>query len=144
MRTEERISIDAPSDVVWEVMSDVRRWPEWTDSVTSVEALQDGALQVGARFRVRQPRLPQAVWEVTEVLPGSSFTWVNRSPGLTSTGTHSVQRPAGGGGTTAVLAIEQTGALAFLARLLTGLTRRYVRMEAAGLKVRSEQRAARH
>jgi uncharacterized protein YndB with AHSA1/START domain len=139
--TDEQIDIDAPTASVWDVMSDVRRWPEWTASVSSVEALGDGALEVGARFRVRQPRLPQAVWEVTEIVPGRSFTWVNRSPGLTSTGTHAVD-PDGPGASAATLRLEQIGGLAFLVRPFSRRTRRYVAMEADGLKRRSEHLAA--
>ena len=143
MRTQEQVDIEAPADVVWDVMTDVRRWPEWTDSITSVEALQDGPLRVGAKFRVRQPRLPRAVWEVTEVQPGRSFTWVNRTPGLVSTATHSVEghehRTSSGS-----LTLEQSGALSFLVRPYRSLTRRYVQLEAAGLKRRSEQHAERH
>jgi hypothetical protein len=82
------------------------------------------------------------VWEVTDVQPGRSFTWVNRSLGLTSTGTHSVERQDDGLSLCS-LTIEQVGALSFLVLPFRGLTRRYVQMEAAGLKSRSEQIAAR-
>jgi uncharacterized membrane protein len=47
MITEDSVEIDAPAQLVWEVFSDVERWPEWTASVTSLVA-QDGAgLAVG-------------------------------------------------------------------------------------------------
>ena len=67
--------IDAPAQSLWEVLFDVARWPEWTPTIDSVELLDDGPLQVGSRARIRQPRLPRATWQVTEVVEGRSFTW---------------------------------------------------------------------
>ena len=136
MRYETTVSIAAPVDRIWSVISDVAAWPEWTSSVSAVELLSPQPLRLGSRARVRQPKLPKAVWEVTDFQPGRSFTWVNRSPGMTSTGVHEIL------GTAAApqvrLAIEQRGPLSFLARPYLPLTRRYVDTEAAGLKQRCE------
>ena len=63
---ERSVEIDAPARVVWDVFTDVERWPEWTASVTRIEALDGGELAVGKRFAIKQPRLPRLVWEVTE------------------------------------------------------------------------------
>ena len=41
------------------------------------------ASRSGKRFEIKQPRLPKLVWEVTEVEPGVSWTWRQRSPGGT-------------------------------------------------------------
>jgi uncharacterized membrane protein len=138
MEHEERIVIDAGVATVWQVLADVERWPEWTSSVRSVELL-DGALAVGGRVRIRQPKFPPVVWEVTELAPGTAFTWVSRTPGARAVGRHELL-DGGDGTTTAVLTISQTGPVGTIVGLVTrGLTRRYVALEAKGLKDRSEQ-----
>lgn len=139
MRFEATAQVVAPAQRVFDVYADVERWPEWTRSVTSVERLEAGPLRVGSRARVRQPRLPVAVWQVTELVPGRSFTWVARGPGIVTTGRH-VAMPAGGDDRTEVTAaLEQAGLLGPLVGLLTRrLTDRYLRIEVQGLKARCE------
>lgn len=127
--------VPAAPDVVWAVMSDVARWPEWTRSISRVELLDDRPFAVGSRARVRQPGFPAVVWTVTELDEGRAFTWQARSPGVVSTGRH-VVRPVSGG-SEVELGITQTGALAPLMRLVYGrTTRRFVQMEADGLRAR--------
>ena len=109
------ITIDAPTDVVWSVFIDVEQWPTWTDSVTSVDLL-DGPMRVGASARIRQPRLPTVVWTVTELEPGSSWTWVATSPGARTTATHVLT--ASGTGTVASQSITQSGPLGRVAGLV--------------------------
>jgi uncharacterized membrane protein len=132
--------IAAPADRVWSVMSDVEKWHEWTPSITSVTRLDRGPLAVGSQARIRQPKLPPAQWKVTEVVPGRSFTWESVAPGLRVIGHHAVEPMAEG--SRATLSIELHGFLSALWWQLTkGITERYVRLEAAGLKARSEDPA---
>ena len=81
------IAIDAPIDVVWSVFTDVERWPTWASSFTSVELI-DGPMRLGAKARIRQPRLPTVVWEVTKWEPGHSWTWTATSPGARTEASH--------------------------------------------------------
>jgi len=137
MMIEQRVEIDAPVNVVWEVYSDVVRWPEWAASVRSLTYVLGAGVEVGARVRIDQPRLPVTVWEVTKVNPGRSWTWVARGPGATTTGVHEV-RALDGERTEVVNRVIHAGPLGLLVgRLAAGLTRRYLAMEAHGLAARS-------
>lgn len=141
MDIERSIEIAAAPADVWSVMVAVERWPEWTASITAVERLDAGPLAVGSRVRVRQPRLPVAVWTVTVLEPGRFFEWRNTSPGLLSVGGHRVE-PTDDGHARVTLSIEWSGWLAPLIRLLyLRLSRGYVDLEAEGLKRRCESPA---
>jgi len=134
------ITIDAPIEVVWSVFTDVEHWPTWASSFTSVELI-DGPMRLGAKARIRQPRLPTLVWEVTKWEPGRSWTWTTTSPGARTDASHVLTRS--GERTVAEQAIVPSGPLGRLgAFVLRSLTRRYLAIEAAGLKQRSEQVAA--
>ena len=85
------VTIAAPPERVWPVVVDVERWPERIPTVDAVERLDAGPLAVGSRTRLQQPRLPTAVWMVTELADGSSYTWESSSPGVTITATHVVE-----------------------------------------------------
>ena len=138
MNHQTRITIEAAPAIVWSVLADVERWPEWTSSVRTVELL-DGPLAVDHRVRIRQPKFPPVVWQITAVDTGSSFTWRSRSVGSDASGEH-VILDDGDGTTTAVLTITQSGPLGALVALLSRrLTKRYVALEASGLKRRSEE-----
>jgi uncharacterized protein YndB with AHSA1/START domain len=134
------IAIDAPIDVVWSVFTDVERWPTWASSFTSVELI-DGPMRLGAKARIRQPRLPTLVWEVTKWSPGHSWTWTAMSPGARTEASHVLTRS--GEGTVAEQSITSSGLLGRVAAFVwRSVTRRYLAIEAAGLKQQSERVAA--
>lgn len=137
MDYETSVEINASAEQVWDVLVDIRRWPEWSESMTSVEALYDGPLQVGGRAKVKQPRMQTLTWQVTELEPSRSFVWTTKAGGVTVTAGHYLtESPTG---TTARLTIHTEGLLAGLIDKLTGKqSRRYVDLETAGLKARSE------
>src|SRR5689334_10008247 len=140
MITDCGVEIDAPAQVVWKVFSDVERWPEWTPSVTKIVALDGPGLAVGKRFEIKQPRMPKLVWVVTELTPGMSWTWVQRSPGGRTVARHEVNAEFDGR-TKVRQQLDQRGPIgALVGVLMRGMTRRYLDLEATGLKARSEQR----
>lgn len=139
MNTEDSVEISAPPSLVWDVFSDVERWPEWTASVTSLTGLDGPALAVGRRFTIKQPGMPKLVWRVTEIDPGTSWTWEQRAPAALVTARHDVIG-APGGRTLVRQQLEQRGPLgALVGRLMAKKTKRYLQLEARGLKARSEQ-----
>lgn len=133
------VEIAAPAERVWAVMRDVERWHEWTASVSSIRLLGGGPLRVGSRALIKQPKFPPALWRATAIDEGRSFTWVSRGPALRVTGRHAVR--AAPGGSVATLSLRYEGLIGrLLARMTRGITERYIAMEAAGLKKRSERR----
>jgi uncharacterized membrane protein len=48
IRTEGRITIDAPASDVWGYLCDVARWPEWAPTVLACRVADGGPLQPGA------------------------------------------------------------------------------------------------
>ncbi len=139
MNTDSSIEIAAPAATVWGVFTDVERWSEWTSSVQRIVALDGPGIEVGKRFRIKQPGMPKLVWQVTAVEPGVSWTWRQRSLGSTAVAVHEVEAKDA----TSTLVrqrIEQRGPLgALVGALMRRTTRRYLELEAQGLKRRSEQ-----
>lgn len=139
MFTEDSIEIDAPAQLVWEVFSDVEHWPDWTESVTSLVGHDGPDLAVGKRFSIKQPGMSKLVWRVIEIDSGSSWTWVQRSPGAHTSARHDVI-PQPDGRTLVRQQLDQRGPLgAVVGRLMMNKTKRFLELEARGLKARSEQ-----
>ena len=139
MRYVTTVDIDAPAERVWGILSDVERWPEWTASMTRVELLDGGELAVGGRARIKQPAFPRLIWRVTQLQPGRSFSWTAKSAGMTTIAAHDL-RQRDDAAVNVTVSIEQTGLFSRLVGMVFGgRTRRYLDMEANGLKRRSEQ-----
>jgi uncharacterized protein YndB with AHSA1/START domain len=140
MITDSSIEIDASAAVVWSVFVDVERWAEWTASIERILPLDGPDIEVGNRFEIKQPRMPNLVWEVTDVEPGVSWTWRQRSFGGTTFATHDVT-DTGADRTLVRQRIDQRGPIGVaVGVLMRRLTRRYLELEALGLKGRSEER----
>ena len=131
------VDISAARERVWQVITDVETWPQWTRSMTTVKRLDDGPLRFGSRARIKQPGLPSLVWQVTGITEGVEFTWVTRTPGVDATATHRLEEtPAG---VRLTLTVAWTGIFARAAAAMAGKrTREYLALETAGAKARSE------
>jgi Polyketide cyclase / dehydrase and lipid transport. len=133
-------TIDTQADVAqaWTALAAVTAYPQWTRSMSAVEPLNGPELRVGHRFRIRQPGLPVTVWRVCAVTDGRSFEWEARAPGVHTVAYHHLT-PLPTGGTRITIGIRQRGPLAGLVALFTAAkTRRYLALEAAGLKAAAE------
>ncbi|OIV39063.1 hypothetical protein BIV57_02210 [Mangrovactinospora gilvigrisea] len=137
---EASVEIDAPAATVWRVLTQVEHAPEWTPSMRSVRREDaDAPLAVGSSARVKQPRLPAAVWRVTELDEGHAFTWESRAGGVVTVAGHEISAKEPAGPVVVRLTIRQSGPLAGAARLFYGpMIQRYITAEAAGLKARCE------
>jgi uncharacterized protein YndB with AHSA1/START domain len=138
MEESTSIDVNAAPERVWEILVDVEGWPTWTESVSSTRKLDDGPLSVGSRVEISQPRIPTGTYTVTALEPGRAFTWEQRQPGSLVSARHTcTSLPAGG--TRVELTVVMSGALGgVVGRFYRGLTRRYLAMEAAGLKAQAE------
>jgi hypothetical protein len=103
----------------------------------SVRRLDPGALAVGSRARVIQPKLRPAIWQVTELQENRNFTWVSAMPGLRMTAAHMIEPQDER--TLIVLSFVFSGLLSrVVARFYGTLIEQYLTIEAQGLKQRSE------
>jgi len=137
MKVENIKQIDAPPSVVWRVTEDIERWPRWTPTVEEVTRLDDGPFEVGSTARIKQPGLSPAVWRVTALTRGESFTWQARVRGIRMIATHEIA--PSGDGTRSTLRLGATGILAFLAwPLIRKSIREALETENAGLKTACE------
>jgi hypothetical protein len=111
-------------------VGDLDRWGDLLPTMQQVIRFDAaGPVGVGSRFRVRQPGLPKAVYEVTDWQPGKGFVWVSSSPGVRTTAAHWLESTDGGA--LLSLRLEWSGPLARIVRTLVGTkARRLVVREA--------------
>ena len=117
MEYRRTIDIDAEPEVVWALLADVEHWPDWTKSMQKIGRLDGGPLAVGSRAKVKQPKLPATVFEVTQLDPSKSFAWKAKSPGVESFADHQIEPRDGGSRMT--LVFQVTGALSGAVSLFT-------------------------
>ena len=77
-------TIDAPAEVVWEVLGDVRRMPELSPELVRMIPLKKGGLRTGQWYLGVNKR-KAVVWPtrsvVSEVAPARTIAWDTRSSG---------------------------------------------------------------
>lgn len=76
--------INAPLSTIWELQTDVERWPSWQQPVTSNKRLDQGALRDGSQFQWTTPvpataTTPATTLTITstvqELQPNSCIRW---------------------------------------------------------------------
>ena len=134
---EHRIEIEAPPVRVWNVLSDVASWPEWTDSILSVADVSE-AFGLGGTATVHARGTPKSRYTVTTWEPGRGFDWETKTRGARAIASHWIEG-AGEGRCTVTLTVEIPGPLAVLFKpfISRGIVEN-LETEAAGLKARSE------
>ena len=138
------VTIDAPAEVVWDVLTDLDRYPEWNPFIVE----STGTPSVGARLTNRlQPPGGKAMTfrpTVTEFEPGATFEWLGRA-GLPRIfdGRHRFELRATPSGGTAVAHTEQFhGVLVpFMRSSLDTRTKAGFEAMNAALKARAESHA---
>jgi len=138
MQYEKSVTVAAEPARVWDVLSDIERWPERIPTYEAVRRLDDGDLRIGSRAHVKQKGLAAGEWEVSELVVGSAFTWASRQPGVHIVGRHTISTDPDGR-SRLTLVLQQSGWLSGVVALALGRkVRRYVDLEAEALKVAAE------
>jgi hypothetical protein len=134
MHFEKSIEIDAPQQRVWDVLGDLEAWPQRVDTVDVVELLTPAPISKGSRVRLKQPRLPEGIWDITVWDAPSYFEWTQKTSGVTSTARHRVEA-LDQGRALLTLTLDMRGLLVPVIGLFyKGLTNRYMNLEAEGMK----------
>ncbi len=138
MHFEKSIDISAPQQRVWDVLSDLEAWPQRIETVDLVELLTPAPIGEGSRVRLRQPKLPEATWDITVWDAPSYFEWTQKASGITNVAGHRVEA-LGEGRARLTLTLDMRGFLIpVVGRLYRGLTDRYMGLEADGTKRAAE------
>lgn len=138
MRFEQSVEINASQQRVWDVLSDLESWPNTVDTIEDLEILTPPPLDAGGRVRLRQPKVPEGVWTVTEWTPPFSFEWQQKERGVTSAAGHRVEA-LGPDRSRLVLTLEMRGlVITITGRLFKNMIRDYMQREAEGLKCAAE------
>ena len=138
MHFDKTIEIDASQQRVWDVLSDLEAWPRRIETVDVVELLTLGPIAKGSRVRLKQPKLPEGVWDITVWDAPSYFEWTQKTGGVTNVAGHRVEA-MGAGRARLTLTLDMRGFLIpVIALFYKELTNRYMNLEAEGMKRAAE------
>lgn len=118
MHIEHVAQIAAPPETVWRLTTEVERWPELLDAITSLERLDSGPLAVGSRSKIKQPGQPLRTWTVTEISAPRRFVWETHGLGMRMVATHDIEPTDTGCRNT--LAIDLSGPVGAVIGALAG------------------------
>ena len=112
----DEIFIEASSETVWALQTDVNSWPRWRSDVSRAEL--EGGFEVGSVFRWRSGGLG-VVSTVGEVEPGRRLGWTGRALGTRAAHTWTFEAREGG-----VLVLTEESFEGWLVRPLKGTMRK--------------------
>ncbi len=69
-----RRTIEAPASVLWELLTDLDRWPDWGPSLRAA-SLHDGRFEPGATGTLTPVVGPDLPFEITAVETGAGWAW---------------------------------------------------------------------
>ena len=80
-KVEHRMGVPAPSTVIWDVLSDLGRWPEWNTVYPEVSGLLRIAqtLTIKETFPGVQPRIIRPV--IMDWVPNEQILWMTKEAG---------------------------------------------------------------
>ena len=67
--------VEASTSAVWEVLTDLEKWPRWGPTVTGARPATPGPLVLGSRGSVRTPVGLWVPFEITEFVDGRLWAW---------------------------------------------------------------------
>ena len=138
MHFEQSVEIDAAQQRVWDVLTDIDSWPERIETVEFVEFVSPPPLTQGSQVRLRQPKLPEGVWDTAVWEPPSYFEWFQKSTGAKTVAGHRVE-DLGDDRSRLTLTLDMSGFLIpIFGRMYKDLTNRYMTLEAQGIKAAAE------
>ena len=138
MRFEKSIEIEASQQRVWEVLTDLGSWPKRIETVDAVELLTPAPIGTGSRVHLKQPKLPEGIWDVTTWEAPTFFEWTQKEGGITNVAAHRVEA-LGEGRARLTLTLDMRGLLVpIFGRIYRNLTNRYITLEAEGMKRAAE------
>jgi hypothetical protein len=66
--------IEAPADIVWDLITDTKKWMLWGPSISSV-ICPDAIIRLGSKGTIRTPLGLRLDFEVTEYIQGRCWYW---------------------------------------------------------------------
>ncbi|UJH91208.1 SRPBCC family protein [Antarcticibacterium sp. 1MA-6-2] len=78
---KQQIFIDAPVEVVWEVLTEINSWPEWQEKVQKAELT--GKVEEGAKFEYRSGGI-NFKSQIHTYDPYTSFGWTGKTMGASA------------------------------------------------------------
>lgn len=141
----EVINVDATPEQVWQVLSDLRRLPEWYVPAQRIQILTEGPVRAGWQFDLAVKTLPgivlSAIGTVREVDPRQRrIVWRGKALGIEGDSCWEVVPAPGNGGAQIRHTFQGQGWLLFLSHSL-GRNALTVRQRLANLKALVEGEA---